>query len=45
MHTKFQTSELSDSEEQDIFNIFYAFLRFKPKNHWSRAILDPGSYI
>ena len=43
LHTKFQTTELTGSEEEDLFlNIS---LRFKPRTPWRWIILDPGTFI
>ena len=33
------------SEEEDFQLSFYVFLWFEPRTPWSRAILDPGTFI
>ena len=44
LHTKFQASELSGSEEEDCFNSFYVFLWFKPRTPLGVAVLDSGCH-
>ena len=45
LHTGFQTSGPSGSEEEDFLIYFYAFLWFEPRTPRCRAILDPGAFI
>ena len=45
LHTKFQTSGPSGSEEEDFWIYFYAFLWFEPRTPWRGAILDPGTLV
>ena len=45
LHTKFQASKPSGSEEEDFSIFFYVFLRFGPRTPWRRTILDPGTFI
>ena len=45
LHTKFQTSGPSGSEEEDFLIFFYAFLWFEPRTPWRGAILDPGTLV
>ena len=45
LHSKFQTSGPSGSEEEDLLIYFYAFLWFEPRTPWCGAILDPGTFI
>ena len=45
LHTKFQTSGPSGSEEEDFLIYFYAFLWFEPRTPWRGAILDPGTLV
>ena len=45
LHTKFQASEPSGSEEEAFLIFFYIFLWFEPRTPWRRAILDPGTFI
>ena len=45
LHTQFQASKTSGSEEEDFFIFFYVFQWFKPKTLWPGAILDPGTFI
>ena len=45
LHTKFQASKPSGSEEEDFLIFFYVFQWFKPKTLWQGAILDPGTFI
>ena len=40
LHTKFQASKPSGSEEDDFLILFYVFLRFEPRTPWRRTILD-----
>ena len=42
LHTKFQASEPSGSEEEDFLIYFYAFLRFEPRSPLAWAILILG---
>ena len=43
LHTKFQASKPSGSEEEDFFIFFYVFLQFEPRIPWQGAISDPGT--
>ena len=45
LHTKFQASEPSGSDEEDFLMHFNAFLLFKPRTPWPGAILEPGTFI
>ena len=45
LHTKFQASKPSDSEEEDFFYIFLCISMARTYNPWPEAILDPGTYI
>ena len=45
LHTQFQASKPSGSEEEDFLILFYVFQWFKPKTLWPGAILDPGTFI
>ena len=37
LHTQFQASEPSGSEEEDFLKIFYVFLRLEPKSPGQRS--------
>ena len=41
LHTKFQASKPSGSEEEDFWIFFYVFLWFEPMTPWGTTILDP----
>ena len=45
LHTKFQTSGPSGSEEEDFFNIFLCISMVEPSTPWREAILDPGTLV
>ena len=45
LHTKFQASEPSGSEEEGFWIYFYAFLWFQPGTSWPGAILNPGIFV
>ena len=44
LHTQFQASESSGSEEEDFLKIFYVFLRLEPRSSGQRSswILGPS---
>ena len=44
LHTKFQASEPSGSEEEDFLICFYGFLCFEPMTPWRGVILDPETF-
>ena len=45
LHTKFQTSGPCGSEEEGFWIDYNAFLWFKPRTPWHRAIWDPGILV
>ena len=45
LHTQFQASKPSGSEEEGFLIFFYVFQWFKPRTLWPEAILDPGTFI
>ena len=46
LHTKFQASEQSGSQEEDFFfYLFYVFLWFETRTLWPRANLVPGTFV
>ena len=45
LHTKFQASKPSGSEEEDFLIFSYVFLLFEHRNPRRGAVLDPGTYI
>ena len=45
LHTKYQTSEPSGSEEEDPGIYFCAYLWFEPRTPWRRAISDLGTFV
>ena len=45
LHTKFQASKPSGSEEEDFLMFFYVFLWLETTTPWPEAILDPGTFI
>ena len=45
LHTKFQASKPSGSEEEDFLIFFYVFLWLEPRIPWQGAILNPGPHL
>ena len=45
LHTKFQSSKPSGSEEEDFLIFFYVFQWFEPRTPCRGAILDPGTLV
>ena len=45
LHTKFQASKPSGSEEEDFLIFFYVFLWFEPKPPQRGAMMDPRTSI
>ena len=45
LHTKFQASKPSGSEEEDSIILFHVFLWFEPKPPQHGAMLDPRTSI
>ena len=43
LHTKFQASKPSGSEEEYLLILFHVFLWFEPSTPWQGAILDPAT--
>ena len=44
LHTKFQASEPSGSEEEDLFSIFLCISMIEPRTPWRKTILNPGPF-
>ena len=42
LHTQFQASEPSGSEEEDFFKIFFVFLWLEPRSPGQRSSWIPG---
>ena len=45
LHTKFQASKPSGSEEVDFLIFFYVFIWLEPLDSWPVAILVLGTFI
>ena len=45
LHTKFQSSERSSSEEEDFLNIFLGISMLQTQDPWGGTILNPGAFI
>ena len=45
LHTKFQASNPSGSEEEDFLISFNVSIWFEPRTAWREAILDPETFI
>ena len=45
LHTKFQASKPSGSEEENFLNIFLCISMAPTYDPWPEAILDPGTFI
>ena len=45
LHTEFQASKPSGSEEKDVLNVFYVFKWHESRTPLPVAILDPGTFF